>query len=163
MFKGLTDEIIKLNNSAKTVANCEKAKNLRKKLLNVGLPMAIIGYLGVFVCFILFSTAGFDAFGNNGFSARILVPFVLLVPFGFVASIGTIIAGLGFKILISGFATNLVDETVGNNCPNCGDVVTDEEIFCSKCGTKLIKECPNCKTTNSFKSNYCSKCGEKLV
>ncbi len=58
MFKGLTEEIIRLNNSAKTVANCEKAKNLRKKLLSIGLPMAILGFIGIFVCIILFMTAG---------------------------------------------------------------------------------------------------------
>lgn len=162
MFKGLTEEIKRLNNSAKTVANCEKAKALRKKLLSIGLPMAIIGFLGAFVCFILFATAGFGAFSDNGFSARILIPFILTIPCFVVGAIGAIIAGLGLKILITGYTTNIIDETVGNNCPNCGDVITDEEVFCSKCGTKLKVECPDCKTINSVKNNHCSKCGKKL-
>ena len=80
MFKNLQETIHALNADVKNVANCEKAKRLRKKLLSIGLPLAIGGFVGVFVCFILFATAGFDAFGPNGFTARIIVPFVLFLP-----------------------------------------------------------------------------------
>lgn len=162
MFESLTAEITRLNNSAKTVANCEKAKNLRKKLLSIGLSMAIPGFIGLFLCFILFVTAGSNAFGDHGFTARVMVPFLLFIPCGIIGSIGAAIAQLGFKILITGYTTNLIDECVGNNCPNCGDVITEEEIFCSKCGTKLKYECQNCKTINSLKNKYCSKCGKEL-
>ena len=162
MFRNLQETIKAMNADINNVANSEKAINLRKKLLRIGVPMAIIGFTGVFVCFVLFATAGFSAFGENGFTARILVPFVLFIPFGIVGGIGASIASLGFKITITGYTTNLIDETVGNNCPNCGETIQPEMLFCSKCGTKVRKECKNCNYVNDHKSEFCSKCGKKL-
>lgn len=162
MFKKLQETINSLNADVKNVTNCEKAKKLRKKLLAIGLPLAIGGFLGVFICFVLFATAGFDAMGPNGFSARIMVPFLLLIPCGIVGGIGSTIASLGFKIVITGYTTNLINETVGNNCPNCGETIGSEMYFCSKCGAKVRKECSNCKHINNYKSYYCEKCGTKL-
>jgi hypothetical protein len=80
MFKNLQESIKALNADVKNVANCEKAKKLRKKLLTIGLPLAIGGYLGVFICFALFATAGMNAFGPNGFTARVMIPFLLFIP-----------------------------------------------------------------------------------
>ena len=162
MFKNLQETIKALNADVKNIANCEKAKNLRKKLLVIGLPMAIGGFLGAFICFALFATAGFDAMGPNGFSSRIMVPFLLFLPCGAVGGIGAVIAGLGFKIVITGYTTNLIDETVGNNCPNCGGTISSEMLFCTKCGTKVKNECLNCKHINNHRSTYCEKCGTKL-
>lgn len=163
MFKGLRDEIVRLNSDVSNVANCEKAKKLRKKLLGIGLPIAIIGFVGVFVCFVLFATAGFDAFGEGGgFTARVLVPFILFIPCGVLGGIGASIASLGFKIVVTGYTTNLVDSVVGNNCPNCSDRVEGGEMFCSKCGTPLKKTCTKCQHINNGKNEYCEKCGEKL-
>ena len=162
LFNGLGEEIKTLNSDVKNVANSEKAKKLRKKLLSIGLPMAIIGFVGVFVCFTLFVTAGFSGVGENGFTARILVPFILFVPFGVLGSFGAIIASYGFKIVVTGYATELIDETVGNNCPKCGDKISNDEIFCSKCGYQVRKECSNCKTINSHKDKFCKKCGKEL-
>ncbi len=162
MFKSLQETIKALNADVKTVANCEKAKKLRKKLLSIGLPLAICGFLGVFVCFVLFATAGLDGFSSNGFSARIIVPFVLFIPCGFIGGVGSMISALGFKIVITGYTTDLINETVGNNCPNCGETINSEMCFCPKCGTSLKKECPNCKHINSFGNDYCEQCGTKL-
>ena len=162
MLKNLQETIKALNADVKNVANCEKAKKLRKKLLAIGLPLAIGGFLGVLICFALFATAGFDAFGENGFSTRIMVPFLLFIPCGVIGAIGSRIASLGFKIVITGYTTNLIDEVVGNNCPNCGETIGSEMYFCTKCGVKIKKECSNCKHINSYKNNYCEKCGTKL-
>ena len=162
MFKGLRETIKALNADVNNVANCEKAKKLRKKLLTIGLPLAIGGFLGAFICFALFATAGMDAVGPNGFTARIMVPFLLFMPCFVVGGIGSLITSLGFEIVITGYTTNLINETVGNNCPNCGETINSEMIFCSKCGTKVRKECSVCKHVNDHKSEYCEKCGNKL-
>ncbi len=157
MFKGLQEEIKKLNKDVKNVANCEKAKALRKKLLTIGLTMAILGGIGVLTCFTLFATAGM-----GGFSPRIMIPFILFLPCGVVAGIGVSIAQLGFQILVTGYTANLVDEVVGNNCPTCNDIISEDEMFCSKCGTKLKSECPDCKTINAATDKFCKKCGKQL-
>ena len=162
MFKDLQETIKLLNADISNVANCEKAKKLRKKLLSIGLPLAIIGYIGAFICFILFATAGFDAFGPNGFSSRIIIPFVLFVPCGFIGGVGSIIASLGFKIVITGYTTNLINESIGNNCPNCGASIGSETNFCSKCGTQIKKECPCCSHINKHDNHFCENCGSKL-
>ena len=164
MFNGLAEEIKILNSDAKNVTNCEKAKKLRKKLLSIGLPMAIIGIAGAFACFVLFGLAGFSSIGKDGGPnmVNLLVPFFLIVPCAAVGGIGGQLVKLGLGIVIAGYATNLVDETVGNNCPKCGDRIDKEEMFCSKCGYEVKKECPNCKTINTYKDKFCKKCGKEL-
>lgn len=173
MFKNLQNTIKELNADVNNVANCEKAKKLRKKLISFGLPMAIVGFVGLFVCVILFATAGFDAVTEtafsafdgvieNAFSARILVPFFMAVPCAVLGSIGAKLASLGFKIVVTGYTTNLIKETVGNNCPKCGEAVEMEMKFCPKCGEGLKKECANCKHINNHKNDFCEKCGNKL-
>ena len=159
MFKNLQETIKALNADVKNVANSEKAKKLRKKLLAIGLTMAIVGFVGVFVCFILFVTAGM---GGSEFSARIIVPFVLFMPCGVLGGIGSMIASLGFSIVVTGYTANLVNETVGNNCPNCKETINSEMIYCAHCGERLKKECTNCKYVNDNKNEYCEKCGKLL-
>lgn len=162
MFKNLQDTVKALNADVNNVANSEKAKKLRKKLLLIGLPMAIGGFLGLFTCFALFALACFGAMGTENFLVKMMVPFLLFMPCGFVGMIGTSIASLGFKIVVTGYTTDLINETVGNNCPNCGQTIDPEMLFCGKCGARARKECPSCKHINSFKNDYCEKCGTKL-
>ena len=162
MFKNLQETIKALNADVKNITNCDKAKNLRKKLLQIGLPMAIGGFIGVFICFALFATAGGSAMGANGFSSRIMVPFLLIIPCAVVGAIGARLTSLGFKIVIAGYATNLIDEAVGNNCPNCKSTIESGMAFCAKCGTKIQKECANCNHINGNANAFCEKCGHKL-
>lgn len=136
MFKGLRDEIVSLNSDVKNITNCEKAKKL-KKLLAIGLPLAIIGFLGVFVCFVFFVTSGFDGFSDGGFPASTIVPFVLIIPFVVMASIGTTLSSLAFKIIITGYTTDLADSVVGNNCPKYQHINNIKNDYCEKCGEKL--------------------------
>ncbi len=158
MFTNLQETIKALNADVKNVANCEKAKKLRKKLLKIGLPMMIIGYSAMFACFAWFAIAGVHASGLSG----ILPPFLLFLPCAVVGSIGARITSLAMKIIITGYTTDLINETVGNNCPRCGETVGSEMLFCPKCGEKLSKECPNCKHANSHKHSFCEQCGTKL-
>ena len=156
MFRNLNEEIKSLNSDVNNVANCERAKKLKRKLLGIGLPMAIFGFLGVLACFVLMPVGAMYGFFNPMF-----IP-VIFLPCGLIAGFGMSIASMGFRIGIAGYTSNLIDDTVGNNCPNCEDKVDADEMFCSKCGFQVKKECPNCKTLNSHKDNFCKKCGKEL-
>lgn len=162
MFKNLQETIKALNADVNNVANCEKAKKLRRKLLTIGLPLAIGGYLGAFICFILFATAGESGFGPNGFTARLIIPFVLFMPCGVIGSIGASITSLAFKIIITGYTSDLINETVGNNCPNCKNTIDLDSFYCPNCGEKTRIKCMNCNHINSYKNNFCENCGNEL-
>lgn len=164
MFQGLRNEIIRLNSDVKSVANSEKAKKLRKKLMSIGLPLMIIGYVGALACFIAFTIGGFSAVGEQSFGlpTGVLIPFFLLIPFGIMGAIGTVIFKLALSIIITGYAADLVEETVGNVCPKCKKPIEANESFCSKCGAPLTKKCASCGESNELKNEYCSKCGNKL-
>lgn len=158
MFRGLREEIKALNADVKTIASCERAQKLKKKLLSIGLPIAIIGLVGVITNFVLFATAIGVSFG----SARMIVPFILFPVCGIIFGVGIVISSLGFRIVVTHYTADLIDEAVGNKCDKCGATITPEQVFCPKCGEKVKKECPACKHVNSPKNDYCEKCGEKL-
>lgn len=164
MFKNLNETVKALNADVNNVANCEKAKSLRKKLLAIGLPMAICGFLGAFVCFAVFAVTAVTSMNAMSFSVPtgIVIPFILFIPCGVVGGIGLNIASIGFKIVITGYTTNLVNETVGNNCPKCGETIELGSSFCPKCGERLKKRCEACNHVNSHKNDYCENCGKKL-
>lgn len=158
MFKNLRGTIKDLNADVKNVANCEKAKKLRKKLLGIGLTMAIVGLLGLITCFaMIFVTAA-----NMEFSSVVFIPMIFFFPSGVLFAIGTYISSLGFQIMAAGYTTNLIDETVGNICPNCKESLNQTDLFCKKCGAKVRKVCSSCGNINDCKSKFCSKCGKEL-
>ncbi len=161
-LRSISEEIKMLNSDVNSVANCERAKKLRKTLLSIGLPMAIIGFLSLFACFISFALIAVNSVGTFGFPKRIIIPFIFFIPSGVVGGIGTSIASLGFKIVIVGYTSDLVDKTLENRCPNCGDKIAPEEIYCSECGTMLKKVCSKCNHVNNVKNKYCEKCGNNL-
>lgn len=162
MFKGLRDEIVELNNDVNNVSNSKKAKKLRKKLMTIGLILAILGFGGVLTCLILFTTAGMNAFDDNGFTPRVLIPFILFVPCGAVGSIGMVIYHMGLSIVITGYTANLINETVTLKCPDCGDPISKDELFCTKCGRKLRNQCTKCGFINEPEDKFCAKCGNEL-
>lgn len=162
IFNNLSEEIKKLNSDVNSVANHKRARELRQKLLKIGIPMAVCGFLGVFICFISFALIGISSMGDFGFPTLILIPFFLIIPCGAVGGIGTTIAGLGFKIVVVGYTSNLVEEALEENCPYCGDKITAGEIYCSECGRPLKKVCSNCNHVNVPTNKYCEKCGSKL-
>ena len=162
MFRNLRETILALNADANAVVSCERAKKLKKRLFGIGLALTVLGFGGGILCFVLFTVAGFSSFAEEWLSARILVPFFLFLPSFFVGSVGTALLSLSARIVIAEYTTGLVDETIGFHCPKCKDVITPEEIYCSKCGTKLRRECPVCKYVNPMNHNYCEKCGNRL-
>lgn len=158
MFKNLSEEIKLLNSDVKTVANCEKAKKLRKRLLSIGIPLAVVGFVGAFVLMgIIFLMPT-----NEASMQTSVILSLIIFPLFFMGGIGASITAYGLKIAVVGYTTNLVDETVGNVCLKCGDKIESDELFCSKCGEPVKKVCPNCKTINDIKSSFCKNCGTKL-
>ena len=158
MFNNLRNTIKELNSDVNNVANSEKATKLRKKLIKIGLGIAIPGFASVLAGFLMFMI------GNimYGFGTVSIIGFVMFLFGGFAGGIGITIASFGFNILVAGKTSQLINETVGNNCPKCGDPITAEELFCSKCGTKLKIQCPKCNHVNQHSNDYCVICGEQL-
>lgn len=52
----------------------------------------------------------------------------------------------------------------GFECPNCGENIKANDIFCRKCGTKIERKlsCPNCGENINIYDIFCGKCGAKL-
>lgn len=55
-------------------------------------------------------------------------------------------------------------------CPNCGNEVTSETVFCSKCGFRLIGEekpqtkfCQNCGKKIDINAEICPNCGVRVA
>ena len=164
MFSGLRNEIVKLNGDVNNVANSEKAKKLRKKLLTIGITLTVLGFGGVITCFTLFVVNGVSNFNSSSFGPGpgIIIPFILFVPCGLIGGIGTMITHMGFSIVITGYTANLIEETVTLKCPDCGDPISEKELFCTKCGRKLKNKCPKCGYINELDDKYCCKCGSEL-
>lgn len=162
MFNGLRNEIFELNKDVNNVANSEKAKKLRKKLLIIGITMSVLGFGGVMTCFILFAVNGMNSKDFGGPGLGIILPWALIMPCALLGAIGTRITALGLSIVITGYTSSLINQTVTNKCPNCGDPIAINEFFCTKCGTKLKNKCTKCGHINELNDKYCAQCGEEL-
>ncbi len=49
-------------------------------------------------------------------------------------------------------------------CTNCGAHLTDEDLYCPRCGAKTIKDrrCPGCGAILREDTNFCHKCGRPV-
>lgn len=64
---------------------------------------------------------------------------------------------------IANFLTDVRDVNPGGiKCHNCGRINKEENLYCSKCGTKLQEECPLCKEFHTFDTMFCSKMGRNI-
>jgi hypothetical protein len=52
----------------------------------------------------------------------------------------------------------------GKSCPNCGNVSSDDDMFCMECGFKFSqdKTCPECGAVLSGSGTFCTECGLKI-
>ena len=163
MFANLRQSILQLNADVKNVANCEKAKKLRKKLLSIGLPLAIGGFGGVLICFILFTVLSIQSVENmSGFNVGVLIPFFLIIPCALAGAIGGMLLSLAMQITVTAYVSETVDETLKITCPNCKEPADASAKFCGKCGTAFVKVCPSCQAQNDNTNEFCSQCGQKL-
>lgn len=163
MFSNLRQSILQLNTDVKTVANCEKAKKLRKKLLSIGLPLAIGGFGGVLICFILFTVFSIQSVENmSGFNVGVLIPFFLIIPCALAGGIGAMLLSLAMQITLTAYVSETVDETLKITCPRCQNVMEANAKFCGKCGKAFSTICPSCQAENDNENKYCSQCGQPL-
>lgn len=119
--------------------------------------MLIIGSILTFICFISFAILAW-----SGSMTLVLIPFVLFIPSGMLATIGGMALKLGLGIVVAKATTNFLD--VNSYCPHCGDVVEADEKYCKKCGKPLLvnKICAVCQTENDMEAKFCKNCGNKL-
>ena len=163
MFTSLRQQILAFNTDVNNVATSETAKKLRKKLLSIGIPMAVLGFGSVFLCFILFTVFSIQSVQEmSGFSAKIIIPFVCIIPCALVGGIGASLVNLALQIVLAGYTTTLVQENAGLSCPNCKQAVAPNAKFCGVCGAAIEKVCQNCQSANPMQNEFCSQCGKKL-
>lgn len=68
---------------------------------------------------------------------------------------------------------------MSSSCPNCGESIKKEDVFCPFCGTPISKVssgkkypvheassgeviCPNCNASNVLSNKFCSFCGTSI-
>ena len=163
MFTSLRQQILAFNADVNNVATSEKAKKLRKKLLSIGIPMAVLGFGGLTLCFILFTVFSIQSVQEmTGFSTKVIIPFVCIIPCALVGGIGASFINYGLQIVLAGYTTQLVQENAGFSCPSCKQAVEPTAKFCGTCGAAIEKVCQHCQAANPLQNEFCSQCGKKL-
>ena len=146
MFNNLQSTIKQLNANTKDVANSQQAIKLRKKLLAIGISLTVLGVLAIITCIALFMFFGTELLNSHANSdiaqsgdlinKKVFIPLFLIFPSAIILMFGVVILSLALKIVIVGYTAKLVDETVGENCPNYGKALSNNAQFCANCGTK---------------------------
>src|SRR5207302_11210495 len=53
--------------------------------------------------------------------------------------------------------------TEGRSCPTCNTPLKEDDVFCRKCGTRLVPlECASCGEALLPDDEFCAKCGARV-
>lgn len=160
----------KLNEKTKQTFNNDKAKKIRRNLIAWGIVACILG--AVLFCFSVyqFMTSPAEIAGKGGASfgdfenamGTSLLYMGLMVLASLIISLGGMMVKAGLAVWLVGVGSEFVD--VRKKCPKCGDLVDENEKFCSKCGEPLMvkKVCASCGAQNEFEDEFCRGCGKRL-
>lgn len=153
---GIFSEIVY---KARTTTDTKEAKKIRNLLLFFGIIILIIGIVLWFGSFIGFAAYGSVIIFNPKYIAITLISFFLGF---FLFSFGIIILRTGLSIVVVNITSKIMD--TNNYCDSCGDVIREDELYCSKCGKPLLKNkiCKYCGKENLIETDYCVTCGKKL-
>ena len=162
MFGSVKKEIIEYNENK---SNEELYKRIiKKKILSkvFGIILMILGFGGAFACFILVATSG-KIFLEDGFTSRIIVPLILIVPCGIIGGAGSMLLTISAYINSNlNIYQKALAASLASSCVNCGHIIKKDEVYCPKCGKPMNKTCQKCGEECNQGDTYCKKCGSKF-
>ena len=155
-------KVVEELNSNRNDSTIEEAKKIREKYLIKGRLLKILGIICIIAVLASFITFSIVELGDGINIIIVVVSSLLFPPSAAIIGFGATYSRLGAKIEFVLSQPPLIQKDDNKCCPNCGDVISIGELFCSKCGTKLDNTCPKCGFVNDLKNNFCSKCGAQL-